>query len=113
MKKIESITEYPFISHMMDWRMDFDNDYIYIGAEEEAYKKLKAAINELTYDPEKLFEISELIGCVATENENVGFLNGYLTVVEIMQGKVKWGVYFNNSLLSYNRTIKRVIPHTS
>ena len=89
MKKIKSITEYPFISQMMDWRMDSGDDYIYIEAEEEAYKKLKAAINGLTDDPEKLFEISELIGCVATENENVGFLNGYLTAVELMQGKVK------------------------
>ena len=89
MKKIKSITEYPFISQMMDWRMDSGDDYIYIEAEEEAYKKLKAAINELTDDPNKLFEISELVGCVAAENENIGFLNGYLTAIEVMQGKVK------------------------
>ena len=89
MKKIKSITEYPFINYMLNWRMDSENDYIYIEAEEEAYKKLKAAINELTDDPKKLFEISELIGCVATENENIGFLNGYLTAVEVMQGKLK------------------------
>lgn len=88
-KTIKSITEYPFISYIMDWRMESENGYIYIEAEEEVYEQLKAAIDKLTDDRKLLFEIYELIAGLAAENENIGFLNGYLTAVEVMQGKLK------------------------
>ena len=86
MKKIESIVEYPFINYMINWRMD--NGYIDIEAEEEAEKELNAAINKLTADRKALLRISDLISGLTTEGENVGFLNGYLTAMEVMQGKL-------------------------
>lgn len=86
MKKIKSITEYPFINYMINWRID--NGYIDIEAEEEAEKELKAAINKLTDYREALFELSDLITNLTVESENTGFLNGYLTAVEVLQGKL-------------------------
>lgn len=89
MKKIKNITEYPFINYMLNWRMDFDNGYIDTEAKEEANKELKTAIDKLTNDPKTLFIISDLISTAMAQYENVGFLNGYLTAMEVMQGKLK------------------------
>lgn len=89
MKKIKSITEYPFINYMLNWRMEFDNGYIDIEKKDEANKALMTAINELTTDHKVLFKISDLICGLNAQYENAGFLNGYLTAMEVMQGKLK------------------------
>lgn len=89
MRKIKSITDYPFILHMMNYKMD--NDYIDIAMREEAATVLKNAVNKAVDNHSIQFELSDLISDLNAQYENVGFLNGYLTAMEVLQGKVKQG----------------------
>lgn len=88
MKKIKSITEYPFISYILNWVMDFNDDYIYIESKDKEYKKLNTAINKLINDPIISLEISDLITNLNTQYENEGFLNGYIMATKVLKGEL-------------------------
>lgn len=83
MKKITSITEYPFITMIMNNLMEEKiGEWIETEDAEEANKNFndKYVCDNLTMDSD--------LGYIKLTYLNEGFLNGYMAAMEVMLGKM-------------------------